>query len=315
MDGVIVAAVAILVIGGGSVGAWFVRSRGNRSGARRKSGRNGDALLETGEHAAAHQRVRAAIQELLHGVAASIDGLRGNATKYNSSLQQHRESLENVATYEDLKELEKMLLSEVKNVQSANGQFRRQLDEANAKVADQQQELDRLQSVVGVDFLTEIPNRRALDERMGEMMGRAERYDNTFSLIVFDIDHFKVINDTHGHSAGDRVLRAIAHLLNEHKRSSDFLGRYGGEEFVLLLPETTLDNAQRLAEKTRERVAASSFQFQKHKIRVTLSAGVGELHAGHDTAKSFFERVDAALYRAKRSGRNRTEIAETPAPE
>ena len=145
-------------------------------------------------------------------------------------------------------------------------------------------------------------------------MSRAERYGNTFSLIVFDIDHFKAINDKHGHAGGDRILRAIAHLLNDHKRSSDFLARFGGEEFVLLLPETTLESAQRLAEKTRERVNASNFRFQKEKVRVTLSAGVGELHPGRDTAEALFERVDAALYLAKQEGRNRVHVAETPAP-
>ena len=318
MDGILVAAIAVIVIAGGSGGFWLYRSRkrsGRGNGGSPLAGRRGkSASTDAEDHAAAFDRMKTAIQDLLNGVSSSINGLLGDTTKYDSSLDNHRASLEKMATIEDLRELEKVLLSEVKEVQTSNEQYRRQLDNANAKVSEQQEELDRLQSAVGVDFLTEIPNRRALDDRTEEMMSRAERYGNTFSLIVFDIDHFKAINDMHGHSGGDRILRAVAHILNDHKRSSDFLARYGGEEFVLLLPETTLESAHRLAEKTRERVAASNFRFQKAKIRVTLSAGVGELHPGRDTAKMLFERVDAALYRAKQEGRNCVRVAETPAP-
>lgn len=318
MDGVILVAVAILVIAGGCGGFWYLRGRGTKSSAGARSAsskrRSDVAQGDTEEQAAAFDRMKAAIQELLHGVSGTIRLLSGNATKYDSSLQQHRQSLEKMATVEDLRELERALLSEVKSVQTANEQYRRQLDEANSKVDEQQDELDRLQSAIGMDFLTEIPNRRALDDRMEELMSRAERYGNTFSIIIFDIDRFKAINDSQGHAAGDRILRAVAHLLDSHKRSSDYLARYGGEEFVLLLPETTLDSAERLANKTRERVAEAKFQFQKERVRVTLSAGVGELHPGKDTAQTLFERVDAALYQAKNMGRNRVEIAQTPAP-
>lgn len=318
MYGILIAVVAILVIAGGSGGFWLLRRRGRSSGATGRFAASGkradDASMETEEHVATLERMKAAIQDLLQGVSAGINGLLGDTSKYSSSLNRHRESLEKVATIEDLRELERILLSEVKEVQTDNEQYRRQLDDANVKVNEQQEELDRLQSAVGVDFLTEIPNRRAFDDRMEEMMGRAERYGNTFSLIVFDIDRFKAINDSYGHAGGDRILRAIAHLLNDHKRSSDFLARFGGEEFVLLLPETNLEGAQRLAEKTRERVAAANFRFQKEKVPVTLSAGVGELHLASDTAETLFGRVDAALYQAKQEGRNRVKIAETPAP-
>lgn len=318
MGGILIASAVILVIVGGAAGFWLLRGRRRSSGTGGRSAapakKANDKARETEEHTAAFERMKTAIQDLLQGVSASINGLRGNTTKYNSSLDKHRESLEKMATIEDLRELERILLSEVKDVQTANERYRHQLDHANAKANEQQEELDRLQSAVGVDFLTEIPNRRALDDRVAEMMSRAERYGNTFSLIEFDIDHFKAINDSYGHTGGDRILRAIAHLLNDHKRSSDYLARYGGEEFVLLLPETNLENAERLAEKTRERVAASTFRFQDEKVRVTLSAGVGELHLAHDTAETLFERVDAALYQAKEEGRNRVMVAETPAP-
>ena len=282
-----------------------------RSGSSRKSRRNGGPQGSLEEQTAAQNRIRSALQDLLPGLAASLNGLSGNVSTYDSSLQEHRKSLEKMTTLHDFRELEKMLLLEVESVQSANNVFRSKLDKANAKVAEQRQELEQLQSAVSVDFLTEIPNRRALDDRMKEAMSLAKRHGTIFSLVLFDIDRFKAINDTHGHAAGDRVLRAIAHLFNDHKRTSDFLARFGGEEFVLLLPETSIEGAQRLAEKTRQRVAEANFQFQKQKIGVTISAGVGEIDPKNDTEETFFSRVDAALYHAKESGRNRVELAES----
>jgi diguanylate cyclase len=238
--------------------------------------------------------------------------MTGDSTNYGRALEAHQESLERMATIEDLRELERRLLEQVKDVQSANDRYRRDLDAANLRVQEQQKDLERLQGSVGVDFLTELPNRQRLDEHLAELMSRAERYGQRFSMVLLDIDHFKDINDLHGHAAGDRVLRAIAQLLAENKRASDFLARYGGEEFVLLLPETTLDNAVALAGKLRERVSARNFQFQTQPIRLTLSAGVGEVTPGADTAESLFDRVDKALYEAKNEGRDRVRAAPSP---
>ena len=128
-------------------------------------------------------------------------------------------------------------------------------------------------------------------------------------LVMLEIDHFKAVNDKYGHLAGDRILRAVAKLLDEQKRSSDFLARYGGEEFALILPETTQDQAIKLAEKTRDKVGRSSFRFEGHTIKVKVSIGVGQVSTPDDTAKEFFGRVDAAMYRAKVGGRNRVELA------
>lgn len=265
------------------------------------------------EKDAAIARIETAVTDLLMGVSSSVTAMTGESTKYGRALEQHRQSLERMATVQDLRELERRLIEQVQEVQAANDKYRRELDAANLQVAEQQKDLESLRGRVGVDFLTELPNRQRLDEQMREYMNRAERYGQKFSLVVLDIDHFKSINDEHGHTAGDRVLRAIAQLLAENKRASDFLARYGGEEFVLLLPETTLENASSIAQKTCDRVRARNFQFQTQPIRLTLSAGVGEVAPGRDTAESLFERVDKALYDAKESGRDRVCVSATPA--
>jgi len=127
------------------------------------------------------------------------------------------------------------------------------------------------------------------------------------SLIMFDVDHFRKINDTHGHIAGDYVLRRLAFLLNDKIRKEERFSRYGGEEFVIVMPESAVDRAHTFAEKAREVVMASEFVFGGQDIPVTISLGVGEMVATHFTAVDFLQSIDQALYAAKRGGRNRVE--------
>lgn len=308
------AAVAVIVITSSMGGIWLSRRRRRRDDHSTHAVASTLAPVYGEERAAALERIEAAVTELLTGVTGSLSEMTGDSTKYGRALEQHRQSLERIATIEDLRELEKRLVEQVKDVQAANDTYRRDLDAANLRVQEQQRDLERLQSSVGVDFLTELPNRQRLDEFMRDLMNRAERYGQRFAIVIFDLDHFKSINDEFGHAAGDRVLRAIAQLLAEDKRASDFLARYGGEEFVLLLPQTALENAVRLAEKICERIRVRNFQFQTQPIRLTVSAGVGEIVPGQDTADSLFERVDKALYRAKNEGRDRICVSEAPAP-
>ncbi len=308
---VLFAAAVVVFVTAGAGGFWRSRSR---RGPQTPAASQRTGALSSEEQAVALERVKTAVHDLLTGVSGNLDAMQGNSHRYGRALEQHRESLERMATIEDLRELERRLLDQVKDVQGANDTYRRALDAANQKVAEQQKELVLLQQSAAIDFLTELPNRRQLDERMREEMGRAKRYSHRFSIVVFDLDHFKRVNDDFGHAAGDRVLRAMARLLDDQKRSSDFLARYGGEEFVLLLPETPLENAVRLAEKIRDRVRETEFQFQKSVVKVTLSAGVGEVSPEWDSAESLFDRVDAALYEAKREGRNRVCVAPSPSP-
>ncbi len=263
------------------------------------------------EQLEAVERIKLVLQGLIQNFTHNTDRLKDDALAYNTSLERHKQSLQQLVTIEDLRELERSLLTQVDEIQSANQVYRRQLDEVNDKVKSQQQELERLQTVATKDFLTEIPNRRMLEERLNEMMQHANRYGHLFSLIVFDIDHFKKVNDTHGHLAGDRILKAVAHTIEEQRRSTDFLARYGGEEFVLVLPETSLDHAGALADRIRRAIKKSKFTFEKTPIPVTISAGVSRIDSEpeSDSVENLFKRADAALYCAKENGRNRVELA------
>ena len=159
------------------------------------------------------------------------------------------------------------------------------------------------------DTLTGIPNRLAWEERVGQEYARWKRFTTPLALVVWDVDHFKKINDRFGHKAGDKVLKVIANLLADNVRETDFLARYGGEEFVMLMIGASAEDAQRVADKLREAVANCGFHYKGEAVPITISCGVAQFSEG-DSIESVFERADQALYRAKDSGRNCCVVAD-----
>ncbi|MFZ5537212.1 MAG: diguanylate cyclase [Pseudomonadota bacterium] len=155
-----------------------------------------------------------------------------------------------------------------------------------------------------IDALTGIPNRLALDERVKLELARFKRHKQPLTLAVWDIDHFKAINDTFGHKAGDKALRIVAQKLAQEVRETDFVARYGGEEFIMLFINTSVMDALAKADSLRESIAAAPFRYGDKPLRITLSCGLSQLRA-NDTADQLFERADHALYAAKQGGRNR----------
>lgn len=154
------------------------------------------------------------------------------------------------------------------------------------------------------DGLTDIPNRRYFDEFLDREFARARRYERPLSLMLFDVDHFKKINDEFGHLAGDYVLRKLAGTVQKIVRREELLARYGGEEFGVVLIETDIDKAARFGEKIRSTIERAEFTFDAHPIKVTASIGVADLDASM-SRESFVHSADQALYRAKQKGRNR----------
>ena len=162
------------------------------------------------------------------------------------------------------------------------------------------------------DALSGMANRRHFFEQADRELARCRRHVRPLSLILFDLDDFKSVNDTRGHSAGDAVIRAVGDLCGRIQRRHDFAARIGGEEFVVLLPETDLDSAAILAERLRCQLEQMPIPESRDSLYVTASLGVTETSAETDTVETFLARADRALYSAKRSGRNRVTI-ETPA--
>ncbi len=165
----------------------------------------------------------------------------------------------------------------------------------------------RLEVLAHTDPLTEVLNRRALTERLVAEMERVKRYESTMSFLLIDLDHFKRVNDTHGHLVGDDVLMEVASLLQRAVRAVDVVARYGGEEFVIVLPETGVVGATAFAERIRELIESHAFtQVRGQPLRLTTSVGVACYPVpGVETVEDLFAAADQALYRAKAEGRNR----------
>ena len=185
-----------------------------------------------------------------------------------------------------------------------------QLDRMRGRISELEQKslhlhasLDQARRLALRDSLTNIPNRAAFDERFTDELARWQRARSPVSILIWDIDRFKMINDACGHLGGDKVLRETARCLGSGLRKTDFIARFGGEEFVGLLIGTPLAEALLVADQLRAQVEALRFVFHGEPVPVTVSCGLTELRAG-DTIESVFERADAALYKAKNSGRN-----------
>jgi two-component system cell cycle response regulator len=198
----------------------------------------------------------------------------------------------------DFPELKARLRSmlRIKRLQEALEERERELLEVN----------ERLRYMSQTDGLTGLDNRRHLNERIEEMFNHAERLNEPFSLVMCDLDKFKSVNDTYGHQAGDEVLKQLAKILKDEAREIDRVGRYGGEEFMLLLPGTVLDAAVTFAERVRKRIERHTFTFDGGTLQRTASFGVsGWPHPRVDQSDALVRAADDALYVAKETGRNK----------
>jgi len=169
----------------------------------------------------------------------------------------------------------------------------------------------RLEELSNTDGLTKLYNRRYFMELLELEFQRASRYQARFAFLMIDLDHFKNVNDNYGHLMGDRVLYEIAQILQESLRINDVVGRYGGEEFTLFMPETDLKGALVVAERYRKRIEDFVLVEKSHRLKVTISMGVAFYpHPGLNSVDDLIRLSDNALYKAKRNGRNRVEVAE-----
>ena len=164
---------------------------------------------------------------------------------------------------------------------------------------------EEIYRLMTIDGLTDLHNKRYFDEMLEREVSRSSRYERTFSLVIFDLDHFKNVNDSFGHLAGDAVLRQLGILVKGRLRRDDVVARVGGEEFAILLPEVDSEGGRQTAEKLREAVDKFEFMFEGSPLDVTISAGVAQWVDGVADAKDLVRIADEKLYEAKRSGRNR----------
>jgi diguanylate cyclase len=231
------------------------------------------------------------------------------ADEMSTSAQEHRSQLDRAsklltsdgaASGEALAEL---VVDVIGDIVRANQTLQSKLDTAENRLQEQSVELEAQISRSLTDPLTGLPNRRALTDRLEERMSAWNRRQEVFSLLLVDVDHFKKLNDLHGHVAGDQVLAAIGRALRGAIRREDSVARYGGEEFAVLLPNTTLEQAVRVGQKVREAVARVVVAHNGHQISVTASGGLASI-VMNERAETLIQRADSALYAAKGAGRN-----------
>lgn len=221
-----------------------------------------------------------------------VEGLKAGASDYLTKPYHVGELMARVAVGHRILALREELL-----------QHSLKLQKTNAQMAVLAGEMERL---ANTDGLTQLPNRRCLFEHLEKHWASANQTGQPLSCVMLDIDRFKKINDTYGHATGDAVLKAVADVIRDHARQTEWCGRLGGEEFVLFFPDTPLAAVAQAADKLRSDVAARPVRSDAHLINVTISCGVAEKSATATCADDMIRNADAVMYAAKENGRNQT---------
>ncbi len=239
-----------------------------------------EEIQEQTSHIESQARSATDLNQLKSMVQQRVDAIRNHMEEFQLQEQKLVEAAE---------EKMEVLVQRLNEVEQETEALRKKASEQNLQAFN--------------DTLTGIPNRHAYEERLQQEYARWKRYKQPLSIMVVDIDKFKQINDNFGHRAGDKALKIIAGQLQKMTRETDLIARYGGDEFVLLLPETNANGAMAIAEKLRNAVEQCAFHFRKKKVTITVSCGISEYQKG-DTPEDAFERADQALYQSKHKGRN-----------
>ncbi len=252
------------------------------------------------------------LDEILSEVSSKIVHLIDNTNISYEKVREIKTELNAIdRDSKDFETIRKKLLKIAETLEFETKQLGEIMSKEDAVIAQMQQKIRKLEAALKrakqeskMDFLTGLVSKRGLDEELNRVDKSYRRYQIPYSIGFFDIDHFKKINDTYGHEAGDLILKQMGRLFLQLKRDVDIVGRYGGEEFLAILPNTPLEGAQVFAEKIRQRVASFKFVYKGEQVPVTISAGVADC-TEFSSQKALIEAADKRLYEAKEGGRNR----------
>lgn len=260
-------------------------------------------------------RARDALKALVQSLVTELGELDGQTGRFGEQLGRYAQNLEHADSQDSLAELVREMVQHSRTVQAevASAGARLQAGQAeavqlSARVRELEGELRRLSEEVSIDALTQVANRRGLAQAFDAESARHARDGATLAVALIDIDNFKKLNDSLGHSVGDEALVALAARVRAALRPVDHLARFGGEEFVLLLPATDIGEAQQALTRLQRELSASLFMHEGREVFVTFSGGVTAWRAG-EGLDAAIERADEALYEAKRTGKNRTCVA------
>ena len=293
--------------------------------------RLGEGLSVRGVHAAAElltatrarqhelrqqrESARDALKAMIQHMLAELAELGQHTGRFSDNVQRYAQTIEQADSLQGLAGVVQEMVAETRAVHAVVDGARERLSREHARASELEErvrelegELRRLSDEVSTDALTQVANRRGLLQAFEAESSRAQREGAALAVGLIDIDNFKKLNDSLGHAAGDEALKALAATVKQSLRPMDHVARFGGEEFVVLLPATTRDDGQALLARLQRQLSASLFMHEGREVFVTFSAGVTALRAG-EALDAALERADRALYEAKRSGKNRTCIA------
>jgi diguanylate cyclase len=260
-------------------------------------------------------KAREALKELIHRMLGELGELDQHTGSFSDGMLRYAETIERADTLESLAGVVREMVDVSRTVHGLVSSTRERLagehqraTELEEQVRALEGELRRLSDEVGTDALTQVANRRGLMQAFETEKARLERDGGPLAVGLLDIDNFKRLNDTLGHAAGDQALVALAQRVRQSLRPVDVVARFGGEEFVVLLPGTPIDEAQKVLSRLQRELTASLFMHDGKEVFVTFSAGVTPYRLGEKVEQAL-ERADEALYEAKRTGKNRTCVA------
>ncbi|HEY0268928.1 MAG TPA: diguanylate cyclase, partial [Methyloradius sp.] len=254
-------------------------------------------------------------QETLKKMAATfverLSEMTENTSEYQSKIEGYQAQIKSSENIVELNTLLDNLMEDTRAIGLSAQRSRDMLNETQQKVKEAERQiyeltvkLDQISEVAHEDYLTGTLNRRGMDEALIREFSRAERYNIALSIAMMDIDHFKKINDTMGHTTGDQALSHLAGVIKKSLRTTDVIARYGGEEFIIILPNTEQEESISIVTRAQRELTKNFFMHENKRVLITFSAGVAERAPGEEP-NSVIPRADAALYQAKQSGRNR----------
>jgi len=254
------------------------------------------------------QRERQAALKMLVELLGSAEKINTNVESHNTEIRENARHVEDLATPGEMETVKQALLGHMTALLHSNKSLQHDLVCTQYRLEEQAQEIDHARREARTDELTGVDNRKALNEKLYLLLDDWQRQNEPFVLILADLDQFKRINDSHGHPAGDRVLETIGESLKQWVREGDMVGRYGGDEFAVLLPKTELEVGLEIAERLRAKTSetASRVATRDEQIAVSMSLGVVGARPG-DSAESILARADRALYKSKKRGRNQVQ--------